>query len=139
MQSAIHQGCWIAICKIKTIATVNLLLSQTKAARKFLDLTRFLFFTTVGTLLAKKLKIAAACGKKIKTQSIVNDMSTLTAKGNWNIAKGKLKQKFAQLTDDDLQFTEGKEDELLGRIQKRTGRGKDKVKDTLKECRSCKH
>ncbi len=36
-------------------------------------------------------------------------MSTLTAKGNWNIAKGKLKQKFAQLTDDDLQFAEGKQ------------------------------
>ena len=44
-------------------------------------------------------------------------MSTLTVKGNWNIAKGKLKQKFAQLTDDDLQFVEGKEDELIGRIQ----------------------
>lgn len=49
-------------------------------------------------------------------------MSTLEMKGNWNIAKGKLKQKFAQLTDDDLQFVEGKEDELIGLIQKRTAR-----------------
>jgi uncharacterized protein YjbJ (UPF0337 family) len=47
-------------------------------------------------------------------------MSTLQLKGNWNIIKGKLKQKFAQLTDDNLQFINGKEDELLGRIQKRT-------------------
>ena len=56
-----------------------------------------------------------------------NNMSTLTAKGNWNIAKGKLKQKFAQLTDDDLQFIEGKEDELIGRIQKRTGQVRKKL------------
>ena len=47
-------------------------------------------------------------------------MSTLTTKGNWNITKGKLKQALARLADDDLQFIEGKEDELLGRIQKRT-------------------
>ena len=51
-------------------------------------------------------------------------MSTLTAKGNWNIAKGKLKQKFARMTDNDLQFAEGKEDELIGRIQKRAMQAK---------------
>lgn len=66
-------------------------------------------------------------------------MSTLTAKGNWNIAKGKLKQKFAQLTDDDLQFAEGKEDELIGRIQKRTGQAKEQIKQTVDECCGCKH
>ena len=49
-------------------------------------------------------------------------MNAQQLKGNWNIAKGKLKQKFAQLADDDLQFAEGKEDELIGRIQKRTGK-----------------
>ncbi|HEY1717884.1 MAG TPA: CsbD family protein [Verrucomicrobiae bacterium] len=49
-------------------------------------------------------------------------MSTFAVKGNWNIAKGRLKQKFAQLANDDLQFIEGKEDELIGRIQKRTRR-----------------
>jgi uncharacterized protein YjbJ (UPF0337 family) len=46
-------------------------------------------------------------------------MSTLVAKGNWNIAKGKLKQQLARLMQDDLQFFEGKVDELVGRIQKR--------------------
>lgn len=49
-------------------------------------------------------------------------------KGNWNIMKGKLKQEYAELTDDDLQYVEGKEDELIGRIQKKTGQTKEQVK-----------
>lgn len=61
-------------------------------------------------------------------------MNTLELKGDWNIAKGKLKQKFAQLTDDDLQFTKGKEEELIGRIQKRTGQVRDEVKRVVEEC-----
>ncbi len=61
-------------------------------------------------------------------------------KGAWNIAKGKLKQKYAQLTDDDLQFVEGKEDELIGRIQKRTGQAQSDIKRVVDECCSgCKH
>jgi uncharacterized protein YjbJ (UPF0337 family) len=52
-------------------------------------------------------------------------MNTLQLTGNWNVAKGKLKQKFAQLTGDHLQSVEGERDELLGRIQKRmAGRAK---------------
>lgn len=65
-------------------------------------------------------------------------MSTLTAKGNWNIAMGKLKQKFAQLTDDDLQFAEGKEDELIGRIQKRTGQAWKEIQYAVDDCCRCK-
>ena len=57
-------------------------------------------------------------------------MSTLVTKGNWNIAKGRLKQKFARLTHDDLQFIEGMEDELVGRIQKRTGQSRRKSRRT---------
>lgn len=49
-------------------------------------------------------------------------------KGNWNIVKGKIKQKYAELTDDDLNYVEGKEDELFGRLQKRTGETKDNLK-----------
>ena len=65
-------------------------------------------------------------------------MNTLQLKGNWNIVKGKIKQKFAHLTDDDLQYVEGKEDELIGRIQKRTGRTKEQVEQTLEEeCNRC--
>ena len=64
-------------------------------------------------------------------------MNNLQVKGNWNIAKGKLKQKFAQLTDDDLRFVEGKEEELVGRIQKRTGKGKEEIEHAVQECCGC--
>lgn len=50
-------------------------------------------------------------------------------KGNWNVLKGKLKQSYGELTDDDLQYTEGKEDELVGRIQKATGKTKEELKE----------
>ncbi len=52
-------------------------------------------------------------------------------KGNWNIAKGKLKQEFAELTDDDLTYEEGKEDEMLGRIQNKIGKTKEEIKEFL--------
>ena len=52
----------------------------------------------------------------------------LQMKGSWNEVKGKLKQKYGQLTDDDLMFADGKEDELLGRLQKRLGRTKDELR-----------
>ena len=48
--------------------------------------------------------------------------------------KGKLKQKFAQLTDDDLQYVKGKEEELIGRIQKRTGKSREEVDAAIVEC-----
>ncbi|WP_323756450.1 CsbD family protein [Roseivirga sp.] len=49
-------------------------------------------------------------------------------KGNWNQLKGKVKQKYGSLTDDDLTYAEGQEDELLGRIQEKTGESKEAVK-----------
>ena len=55
-------------------------------------------------------------------------MNKLTFKGTWNEVKGKLKQKYAELTDDDLTYAEGKEDELLGRLQKRTGRTQEELR-----------
>jgi uncharacterized protein YjbJ (UPF0337 family) len=51
-------------------------------------------------------------------------MDKLRFKGSWNEVKGKLKQKYADLTDDDLTYVEGKDDELLGRLQKRLGRSR---------------
>jgi uncharacterized protein YjbJ (UPF0337 family) len=54
-------------------------------------------------------------------------MTKLQIKGNWNEIKGKLKQKYAELTDDDLTFAEGKEDELLGRLQQRLGKSREEV------------
>ena len=52
-------------------------------------------------------------------------MDKLSIKGNWKEISGKLKQKYANLTDDDLLFKEGKEDELMGRLQKKIGTTKD--------------
>jgi len=57
-------------------------------------------------------------------EDVVNSQ---TIKGDWNIAKGKLRQKFSQLTDDDLAYVQGKEEELIGRIQKKTGQTRDEV------------
>ena len=58
-------------------------------------------------------------------------MSELTWKGRWNELKGKVKQQYADLTDDDLLYTEGQEDELLGKLQTKTGKTKDEVEDWL--------
>jgi uncharacterized protein YjbJ (UPF0337 family) len=63
-------------------------------------------------------------------------MTRLEIKGDWNIAKGKLKQKWAKLTDDDLQYVEGKHDELFGRIQKATGETREAVEKAVKEASS---
>ena len=54
-------------------------------------------------------------------------MDTLRIKGNWNQMKGKIKQKYPDLTDDDLMFVTGRENELLGRIQRKTGKSRDEV------------
>ena len=56
---------------------------------------------------------------------------SLKIKGNWNEIKGKIKQQYANLTDDDLLYEEGKEDELYGRIQKKTGHTKEEVKNWI--------
>lgn len=58
-------------------------------------------------------------------------MSELTWKGRWNELKGKVKQSYAEMTDDDLLYAEGKEDELLGRLQKKTGKTKEEVENWL--------
>ena len=58
-------------------------------------------------------------------------MTKLELKGSWNEVKGKMKQKYAQLTDDDLTFTEGKDEELLGRLQKKLGQTKQEIRDML--------
>ena len=54
-------------------------------------------------------------------------MDKTEAKGNWNEQKGKLKQKFANLTDNDLMFAEGKKDEMLGKLQIKLGKTKEEL------------
>jgi len=60
-------------------------------------------------------------------------MNKLQFKGSWNEIKGKLKQKYAQLTDDDLTYSEGKEDELIGKLQKKLGKSAEEVRKVLRE------
>jgi len=55
-------------------------------------------------------------------------MNELQIKGAWKEVRGKLKQKYAQLTDDDLLLERGKEEELIGRIQKRLGKTTEDIK-----------
>ena len=57
----------------------------------------------------------------------------LEVKGSWNELKGKLKQKYGQLTDDDLAFGEGKTDELLGRLQQKLGRSKEDLRAEIEK------
>ena len=64
-------------------------------------------------------------------------MTKLEVKGDYNIVKGKLKQKWAKLTDSDLHYDEGKQDELIGRIQKRTGEAHEAVAKVVKESFAC--
>ena len=66
--------------------------------------------------------------RRLEPQPKLLSMSKLQLKGSWNELKGKLKQRYANLTDDDLALAEGKEDELLGRLQKKLGKTKDEVR-----------
>jgi uncharacterized protein YjbJ (UPF0337 family) len=73
-------------------------------------------------------------GKKHKIQI----MNTLEIKGDWNIIKGKLKQKWSKLTDNDLSYTKGQQEELVGRIQKLTGETRQVVENAIKDsCAEC--
>ncbi len=60
-------------------------------------------------------------------------MNTTEIKGNWNEIKGKLKQEYADLTDDDLLLEEGKEDEMFGKIQQKIGKTKDEITKWIAE------
>lgn len=60
-------------------------------------------------------------------------MDKLEVKGDWNKIKGKLKQKYANLTDDDLEYAEGKEDELIGRLQTKTGKAREDIKRDIED------
>lgn len=59
-------------------------------------------------------------------------MDKLTLKGKWNEVKGRIKQQYSSLTDDDLTYQEGKEDELVGRLQQKLGKSREEVIELLK-------
>lgn len=76
---------------------------------------------------------AAAERQEKVNETLTASPSKLKAKGNWNETKGKLKQKFADLTDDDLLYQEGKEDELYGRLQQRLGKSREEIDRIIDE------
>ena len=59
------------------------------------------------------------------------ETTKMNIKGNWNEIKGKLKQKYAQLTDNDLTYIEGKEEELWGRLQQKLGKTKKEIMNEI--------
>lgn len=58
-------------------------------------------------------------------------MDKLQIKGSWNETKGKMKKAYADLTDDDMLREEGKDDEMLGRLQKKTGKKREELVDWI--------
>ena len=82
---------------------------------------------------AQETKAAAAeLGDKV-ADATHYQANKLRVKGTWNETKGKLKQKYAELTDDDLLYVEGKEDELYGRVQQRLGKNRAEVEKIFEE------
>jgi len=63
-------------------------------------------------------------------------MNKLQIKGNWNEIQGKLRQKYGNLTNDDFAYAEGKEEELLGRLQKATGKAKEELIEEINKMTS---
>jgi uncharacterized protein YjbJ (UPF0337 family) len=58
-------------------------------------------------------------------------MNTAELKGDWEVQKAKLKQRFAELTDNDLMFLEGKKDEMLGKLEIKLGKTKEEIRKIL--------
>ncbi len=71
------------------------------------------------------------CNVKIHSQLKFTKMNTNEIQGNWNETKGKLKQKFAILTDNDLLLVDGKKEELLGRLQLKLGKTKEELQKII--------
>lgn len=64
------------------------------------------------------------------------DVMELRIKGNWNQFKGELKERYGELTDDELKMAEGKADELIGILQEKTGKTKEQIEEELQELES---
>ena len=81
----------------------------------------------------KKRRIEGDGQSQVERRNLFVMTTKLEVKGGWNEVKGKLKQKYGQLTDDDLAFTEGKEDEFLGRLQQKLGKTKEDLRAEIEK------
>jgi uncharacterized protein YjbJ (UPF0337 family) len=79
------------------------------------------------------VKFLHTCARQLRETSLQGliTMNTTEIKGNWNEQKGKLKQMFAELTDNDLMFEEGKQDEMMGKLQAKLGKTKEELHDIM--------
>lgn len=75
-----------------------------------------------------KVKNCQICNQQIVILNLAIMPNSKEIEGNWNELKGKLKQKFADLTDDDLLYEEGKEDEMWGKLQQKLGKTEKEIK-----------
>jgi uncharacterized protein YjbJ (UPF0337 family) len=90
--------------------------------------------TNTSTGITQKEAVGATFVKENKTLLTKLIMKNITElKGHWNETKGKLKQKFAMLTDNDVLLTDGKQDEMLGRIQQKLGKTKEEIQKIISE------
>ena len=71
--------------------------------------------------------------EKLEDLGVTGAGSSLNLKGDWNTSKGKLKQQYAQLTDEDLEYSEGAADELVGRLQSKLGKSKREIVKLLND------
>ena len=69
--------------------------------------------------------------KEQSTKFKIMSATTDKIRGNWNMIKGQLKEKYAQLTDNDLVYAEGQEEQLLGRLQQKLGKSKQEVENMI--------
>ena len=99
------------------------------------DLTRGLFHWWHGSNLTNSTDHAETekSGAIVAGHAIPFCMTEAELKGQWGQLRGKLKQKYGQLTDDDLSFTEGKDEELLGRLQQRLGKTKEEIRAEIEK------
>ncbi|GAA4370701.1 hypothetical protein GCM10023185_45410 [Hymenobacter saemangeumensis] len=71
--------------------------------------------------------------EKLEDMGITGAGSSLSMKGDWNDIKGRLKEQYGQLTDEDLTYTEGQGDQLVGRLQEKLGKGKAEITRMLND------
>ena len=86
--------------------------------------------TKLGSDLEAKFKEYAG---KLEDLGVTLPGSSLKLKGNWDEAKGKLKEQYGQLTDEDLTYAEGQGDQLIGRLQEKLGKGKAEITKMLND------
>jgi uncharacterized protein YjbJ (UPF0337 family) len=86
------------------------------------------------SILAARLdgRVAQSKGRQCYNRLQETPMNRQIIVGNWDIAKGKLKQEYATLTDNDLRYVEGQEDELIGRLEKKTGAARRELERFLR-------